>query len=501
VPGGASLRQVTRGRPRLLLVALLLAAVLLAAVPALVTRAQDERPDIFVVYLDDAAPHDGRLWNDPARTPALAALFAEQGIAFDNAISETPLCSPARATLLTGRHTANHGVNANIVGPFDPGVTIGTELRDAGYRTAWVGKYLNGLRDELTLDQLAGHAVGWDVFDVIYANNGKFFNYDLWTRDGIEHHARGAEDHSTDVIRQHVTEALRETPAGTPVLAVASVFDLHAPNRPPERFTGDPRCRDIEPWSPPNFGEDVSDKPAYVQERPPLQRDGWRMRRYCEEMLAVDELVADVVEVQRERGRLEDTLFVFTSDNGNTWGAHNLRQVKSTPYATPVHLVMTWANRWGTEPRHVAELVSNIDLAPTLCAIAGCELGPFPSGPPGADGLSLLPLLDGETEHLERTQLREQSGPGYPALPESWSIRTTSQHSLGRWHYAEYVTGERELYDSVADPWELENLAADPAHAETLARLAADLRLEFPDLPPPAVAGTTPAASSMEPTA
>jgi arylsulfatase A-like enzyme len=268
-------------------------------------------------------------------------------------------------------------------------------------------------------------------------------------------------------------------------MALASVFDLHAPNRPPERFVGDPRCADIESWRPPSFGEeDVSDKPAYIQALRPVARDGWPMRTFCEEMLAVDQLLAEVVAVQTERGRLDDTLFILTADNGNTWGAHNLRARKATPYATPVPLVMTWTNRWGDEPRVVEEIVSNIDMAPTLCAIAGCEMGPFASGPTDADGLSFLPLLDGEADHLERSVVREQSGPGYPTLPESWSIRTTSQHPLGRWHYAEYETGERELYDAVADPWELENLAADPAHADTVARLAADLRVEFPDLPP-----------------
>jgi arylsulfatase A-like enzyme len=151
----------------------------------------------------------------------------------------------------------------------------------------------------------------------------------------------------------------------------------------------------------------------------------------------------------------------------------------------------------------VDELVSNIDIAPTLCAIADCEMGPFPSGPPDADGLSLLPLLDNETDQLARTQVREQSGPGYPWLPESWSVRTTAQHPLGRWRYSEYETGERELFDAVADPWELENLAEDPAHAETVGRLAADLRLEFPDLAPvpPAVVPDADASPSSSSTA
>jgi arylsulfatase A-like enzyme len=473
---------VTRRRPGFF-VPVLLAVVLLAVIPALAVRAQDERPDIVIIYLDDAGAHDGRLWNDPARTPALAELFAQRGISFPNAIGETPLCSPGRAGLLTGRHTTNHGVNANTTQPFDPSVTMGTELKEAGYRTAWIGKFLNDLRRTVKGDEVARYAQGWDVFDVIYANNGKYLDYDLWTREGMRSYGSAAEDHSTLVARERVMSALRETPEGTPVMAMVSVVDLHEPYVVAEKYAADPRCADIEAWKPPSFGEDLSDKPAWVQERRELDRDGWPMKRYCRQMLAVDELVAGVMEVQRERGRLEDTLFVFTSDNGNTWGAHGLPARKATPYATPVPLTMTWLSRWGEEPRTIDEVVSNIDLAPTLCAIAGCEMGPFPSGPPGADGLSLLPLLDGDVDHLERTIVREQSGPGYPSLPESWGLRSTAQHPLGRWHYSEYETGERELYDSLADPWELENLAADGEHADIVAHLAADLRVEFPDLP------------------
>src|SRR5262245_40444056 len=227
--------------------------------PALAARAQGDRPDIVVIYLDDVAPHDGRLWNDPARTPTLAQLFAQRGITFLDAIAETPLCSPGRAGLLTGRHTVNHHVDANVVAPFDPSVTIGTELQEAGYRTAYVGKYLNELKTTVPLDQMERYATGWDVFDVTYADNGRFYGYDLWTREGVERHQRGEDDHSTDVARERVTTALRDTPEGTPVMALVSVFDLHAPNRPPTRFEGDPRCADIEPWKPPNFGEeDVS---------------------------------------------------------------------------------------------------------------------------------------------------------------------------------------------------------------------------------------------------
>ena len=127
----------------------------------------------------------------------------------------------------------------------------------------------------------------------------------------------------------------------------------------------------------------------------------------------------------------------------------------------------------------IDEVVSNIDIAPTICALAGCEMGPFNEGPESADGLSLLPLLDGETDHLERTLVREERSEPYADVPAWRAIRTTSQHPLGRWHYVEYEGGKRELYDSVEDPWELVNLVRDEAYAEVVKQLAADLAAEF----------------------
>jgi choline-sulfatase len=152
--------------------------------------------------------------------------------------------------------------------------------------------------------------------------------------------------------------------------------------------------------------------------------------------------------------------------------------VKGVPYATLVPLALRWEARWGTEPKVIEEAVSNIDLAPTICAIAGCEMGPYADGRESADGVDLTPLLDGVSTSLGRDALREHGAPlGF--RPGFRGLRTTPSNPLGRWHYVEYDTGEVELYDSVADPWELENVAADPAHAEVAAALAERLRVEL----------------------
>lgn len=456
------------------------AAAALLALSIAATGCADEgssAPDIVVIYLDDVSPHDGRLWSSAERTPTLAMLFAEQGVELTAAVSETPLCAPGRAGTLTGRHSRHHGVRDNVTAPFDPTTTIGTELQGVGYSTAYLGKYLNELRSEVRPAEVSRYAVGWDVFDVVYADNGRYRDYDLWTRKGLRRRGAKDSDHSTTVATRAAVRHLRALPAGTPGFVFVSLLELHLPNTPLERYEDDPRCRSMEPWRPPSFDEDVADKPASIRTRPALGTDGWSMRTYCEQMLAVDGLARSIVDEQRRRGRLDDTLFVLTADNGITWGEHRLGRRKQVPYATPVPLIFSWPRRWGRQRRTVDELVSNIDLAPTLCAITGCEMGPFRHGPRRADGVDLLPLLDGQVTELGRTVVREEGARG--SVPRFRAIRTSAQHQLGRWHYVEYGTGELELYDSEQDPWELENRATDPAYAKVVRALAKELRAEF----------------------
>ncbi len=464
---------------------LALSSLLVLTTSAGAQEAAAERPDIVVIYLDDVDPHDARLWKNERRTPTLSRMFAQSGVQFSSAISETPLCSPGRAATLTGRHTAHHEVDDNVTVPFDPRVTLGTELNGAGYHTMFVGKYFNQLSEQVKPHQLKRYARGWDDFDIVYETNGRFYNYRLWTREGMERYGFDGADHSTLVAKRKLVAHLKAAPADEPVLAVASLYDLHAPNVPAAKYEDARQCRKIRGWTPPSFEGGLKGKPKFLRKynRPSSRWWTKKMRTFCEEMLGVEELTAALVRAQKRRGRLDDTLFIFTADNGAAWGVHRLPQRKGVPYATPIPLVFHWPARWGDEVVAIDEVVSNIDIAPTLCALAGCEMGPFKKGKKTADGLSLLPLLDGESDHLERTVVREESGPGYPSAPQFWAIRTTSQHPLGRYHYTEWATGERELYDSVADPWELTNLAKGGEHDEIVAQLAQDLRAEFPELP------------------
>jgi N-acetylglucosamine-6-sulfatase len=442
------------------------------------SSAADKSPNIVVVYIDDAAVHDGRLWNDADVTRTLHERFVARGINFSNAIVENPLCCPARGNLLTGLHTHNNGLNSNHAHKFDPSMHIGRALGDAGYATMYLGKYLNRA-DLLSADEWATHAAGWTNFDVTKGANGQFYDYTLYTKEGD---IPFGKYHSTRMIADRFELRSRQVPADQPLFAVLSIYNLHGPNTPMPEFAGDMRCSAMPPWNPPNYNEaDMSDKPAFQQTRALLPYpDGWPMVGYCEEMLGVDWAVERVVDELRAQDRLDNTLLVFTADNGMGWGAHRIGQNKRSPHTTPVPLYMSWPARWGRESRTIAEHTSNIDLAPTFCDIAGCTVGPFRSGQAGPDGVSLLPLVDGDVSHLGRDAVFELHTD--PGQTRTWTaLRTTALHAAGLWHYVEWSTGERELYDLDADPWELENVAGKSEHAALMSELAqrlAQLRAE-----------------------
>jgi arylsulfatase A-like enzyme len=424
------------------------------------------RPNIIVFYLDDTSPHDGRLWSNANRTPTLKNYFVDNGVEFTNAIGETPLCCPGRAGLLTGLHTHHHGMYRNRPYTFKPGEHIGEALQDSGYATMWIGKYFNRV-DSFSESDWDKHEQGWTWFDALDTYNAKFFNYSLHTKTGSISYG---QKHSTRMVAERAALHIQQADDDKPVFGILSISNTHAPNTPMQQYRDDPRCDAIKPWNPPSYNEaDISDKPSYY-DGAPLQPypNGWPMKKYCREMLGVDWAVQHVINALQQDGRLDNTMLIFTADNGMTWGEHRRGQHKLTIYSTPLPLYVWWPSHLGDDSRGkvVSDVVSNIDLAPTFCDIAGCTLGPYPTGQDAPDGVSMLPLLEasGPNPSLGRDAVLEQS--------HYWrAIRTTSASALGRWHYAEYDSGERELYDSVNDPWELENIAGDPSKAQLVQQL------------------------------
>jgi arylsulfatase A-like enzyme len=225
--------------------------------------------------------------------------------------------------------------------------------------------------------------------------------------------------------------------------------------------------------NPPSLGEeDVSDKPTWVQGLRVLDAERRRElraihRRSFETLLSVDDLVVQVIRALKVRGALANTVIVFMTDNGFSFGEH--RWVGKT-CAYDECIRTPFIVRFPDASSHVdRHLVSNVDLAPTLAELAGIE----PPSP--VDGMSLVPLLRGRPSASWRTGLLTEYV-GDDKVPPWWAVRTED------FAYIELATGETELYDLAgvvgsADPFELEDRADDPAYAAVRGRLSARLAI------------------------
>jgi N-acetylglucosamine-6-sulfatase len=452
-------------------------AVLALSLGSSVEAAPIPPPNIVVILADDMPALDGRLVD---QLPVIRRVFEEQGTTFADFHSETPLCCPARAGFLTGQHTDHHGVTRNVAKLFNPKMTIATQLHGVGYYTIIVGKYLN------LYGRIAGSfAPGWDKF-LVFGDPG-YYNYDLYGNANpvpMERHESLPTDYSTDVLARRAVRFLGSAPAGKPLFAWISAYAPHDPTTPAPRYET-ASCM-TAPWKPPDWNEaDVSDKPLYVRALPLLTTPPFTFRQECQSLLAVDDLVAAVRAELAAEGRLGNTLLVFVGDNGMHGGEHRLK-LKSAPYRTDTPFYISWLARLGSSPRTVSERIQNIDLAPTLCAVAGCRLGPYPGGQASPDGTSFLCLLERTCTTLGRDAVLDDlpSGKGSLGLPPWYAVVTTSISKLGLWHYVEYASGEKELYDlangpcwlwvpgSSGDPCELQNKAGNPRYATVQAALA-----------------------------
>lgn len=453
--------------PRVVVVIALVLAVLgtLLNLPQRAVEAAAKKPDIVLFYLDDNAPFPARLWNDPARTPNLAK-FANNGLEFRNAIASTPLCGPARANVLTGKVSHNNGVTQNDVKPYDQRGTISPRLRHKGYKTAFVGKHINRLRSVYwSRSRMATLANDWNSFDVIWENQGRFYGWEQYRKTATVQFHHQATDHSSYQAAKRASWIIRNTKKGKPLFLVVSLYDGHGPLTPMKQFEDHPACASIGSWSGPAYNEaDVSDKPRWVRAQPRLNEPAYALRDRCESLLTSDWVVGQVVKALVDSGRNYNALQVLTADNGYLMGDHRLVGKGST-YATDVPLYLRWPKVLRNKGRSMREPVSNVDLAPTFCAIAGCDLK-------GADGHSLLPLIKGRKASLDRKLVwteylhNQQDFTASPRKRPGWAgLRTTIHYDQKTmWSYVKYRTGEEELYNLTKDPHRLRNLVTRPGY-------------------------------------
>jgi arylsulfatase A-like enzyme len=422
-----------------------LSMVVMPPTAAPVVQASAPLPNVVFILTDDQRADT--LWAMPEVQMQLVA----HGVNFTDAFVSNPECCPSRAAILTGNYSHTTGVYTNrssSVGgfrAFDDSSTLATWLDGAGYRTGLIGKYLNGYSP--TSQYVPP---GWDRW---FVGDG-YFNYLVNDQGVVVSYGSAPEDYSTDVLAQQADEFIRQTPAGEPLFLYFAPRAPHTPATPAPRHAD--AFSDLQVVHPPSYNEaDVSDKPAYVRALLPVP-DGvhpfWREQ--YRSLLAIDEAVGTIMRSLEDTGRLAETLVVFSSDNGMTWGEHRLRD-KFTPYEESIRVPLVIRfDALRQTPSIVDELVVNIDLAPTAAAAAGVGVS--------TDGSSLLPLIAGNSTSWRRSFLLEHL---LGVAPAYCGVRHT------RFTYVKYETGEEELYDLALDPYQLDNVAGDPRYWKALVKL------------------------------
>jgi N-acetylglucosamine-6-sulfatase len=455
---------------RLLAISASAAAVLVATLPVDdMAAAPAAPPNVVVVLTDDQSPES--LPHNPPVMPYLQARMndpADHWVYFRNAFLNTPLCCPSRASILTGQYSHHTGVTDNAnARVFRESSTLATWLQPRGYRTAMIGKYLNGY----PFGRGPYVPPGWDRWVAKESSQHYYYDYTL-VEDGVRvSYGSTAADHSTDVLAGKATDFVRRAPAGQPFFLYFAPIAPHYPMTPPPRHAT--ALADLAPTRRPSFNElDVSDKPAWVRARPPMtaelitEHDRRRLDSY-RSLLGVDDAVRSIMTALEEKGVLDNTVVIFLSDNGHAFGEHRWTE-KLCAYEECIRtpLLIRYPP---TTRRTESRFVTNVDLAPTIVGLTGAT-ATLPT-----DGQSLVPLLAGTPPSAWRSGvLLYWKGNATDPVTGYWGIRTPN------FLYAEHATGERELYDLTgvrgsADPYQLENRAGRPAYAATKSRLAAAL--------------------------
>ncbi|MEZ5288472.1 MAG: sulfatase [Vicinamibacterales bacterium] len=451
-------------------VVLLAAAGCAADRPA--TAPQPARaPNIVMVLVDDMRWDEMHVVGHPfIETPNMDRV-AREGARFQNAFATTPLCSPSRASFLTGQYAHTNGIVDNTARPSHDLPIFPKELRSAGYRTGFFGKWHMG--------NDASPRPGFDRW-VAMPGQGEAVDPHL-NVDGTDLQKTG---YVTDVLTDYVEQFIGET-GDQPFLVYLAHKAIHpnvvqrddgsvgtVPGQPggfvaAERHRGRYATRDM-PRRPNAFHPPV-DKPALMRPipgLPPLGKEtattDEEIRGRIEMLLAVDDSLGRILAALERRGQLDDTVVVFTSDHGYFYGEHGLNEERRLAYEETIRIPMLVRYPSAVTPGSTPDqLVLSIDLAPTFLELAGVAV------PPRMQGRSLAPVFADPAapwrdaflvEYYSDTVFPRMLNTGYSA------VRTD------RYKYIQYrdLTGMDELYDLEADPYEEHNRITDPAAAGLL---------------------------------
>ena len=430
-----------------------LAASALAAPPG------GPRPNILFIQADDL---DYGLFEHMVK---VRQLITEPGMEFAKHYASLPLCAPSRATMLRGQYAHNTRVmdNQHPYGGFDrlfldglEASTLATWLQGSGYRTGYMGKYLNGYPGEKVSAGLTYIPPGWN--DWFVPNGGDAYRQLVYTVNDNGNTLSFDGDprtHFHDVLTQQASRFLRQAasdPVGRPFFLCVNPYLPHGPSMAPGRYLE--LLPEVRLPRSPNFNEaDVSDKPSWVRKLPLLDAptiEGMQRlyRRRRQSALALDDLVQTLMQVLGSTGQLANTYVFFTSDNGHYQGQHRIKVDKRRVYDEDLRVPLVLRGPGIAAGRRVHQLTANVDLAPTIAQMAGMT-------PPGfVDGRSLVPLLAGAAPARWRASLLlESQPPEVNSIYLSYSgLRTTNHRTFALYEY-----GFGEYYDMRIDPYQLVN--------------------------------------------
>lgn len=435
---------------------------------AKVLVAPAQAPNIVLILTDDQ--RFDTLWAMPTVESQLVA----KGIEFTKGYISNPVCCPSRSSILTGEYSHSTGVYTNHPSQpyggfpaFHDQSTVATWLHGGGYRTALIGKYLNGYTGSYV-------PPGWDRWFVTW-DGGGYYDYSANSNGNVTTYGSASKDYSTDVLAARATDFITSTKDSQPLFLY---FAPHAPHAPATPAGRDAQAfSHLAPWRPPSYNEgDVSDKPGYVRAERALSGsvaesvDQFRLDQY-RSLLATDRAVASILDALTVSGRLSNTMIVFMSDNGMLWGEHRWHN-KLVPYEES--LKVPFVIRYDpliasarTDPR----LVVNIDLAPTFAQLAGVNA-------PNVEGRSLLPLLRSTRGPWRADFLMEHVRMDPGGVPTYCGVHSE------RYVYVDYVTGEEELYDLARDPYEMQNVLKSAGYAKVLLAMRRRLKQLCDPVPP-----------------
>jgi arylsulfatase A-like enzyme len=375
-------------------------------------------------------------------------------VEFTSAYCTYPLCSPSRSTVMTGRYPHENGILTNVdFAAKNPSLStsipnLGRVFSEAGYRTVYFGKWHLSRR---------AHYIG------------NLFRYGF---DSPHVSNQLVAIGSDPRVTQNAAQWIRNNRKKSPWLMIYSPINPHDICLPvlDKYYPGD---RDYPVSVPPNFehghGPAIKTLQGHhaiksVEKMLPSDEQGWLdyLKFYCYLLENVDVNLGQVLDALEETDQRDNTVLIFTSDHGEMGGSHGLAHKGPTMYEENIHIPL-----WISDPRQVDgyrqcnSLVSNLDLVPTLCSIAGT------GWPDKLQGIDLSPMLAG-SGLIERDHLFCEGSPRTTAV---WrGIRTRE------WKYWHYMTGEELLFNISQDPLEMKNLAADPGARDMVSGFRGQVR-------------------------